>query len=345
MLLMKDVAAAENGIALAAGRDGLDRPVIRTHMVESLEIADGFIARGELVFTTGAGLSGEGDLLALAKTAEACGACGLVVNFGPYIREIGRSVTAFADAAGFPLFTCPWEVRMAEIMHRVACAVEDGGQSDSRLAAAFREVLLHRAGVSLLRRLGLRESSSLYVAVLSARPQASADVYAFEIDGLNAAVAVDADPEALRALCPGGGAAVSAPADLASLGRAYSEARRLYLLGKGAPGVRFLEESGVCQLLLGADRALLQRYCRASLDRLAKGGAGKRAGLLDALEAYLRCGGSLKEASAELGLHKNTVTNRVRRCGELLGVDIAQPQVRVDLSVALLARRVLELPD
>jgi len=341
MLKVRDVAAAEGGIALIAGKNGLDAPVVRTHMVENLEIAAHFVAEGELVFTTGAGLAGPSQQLQLVQAAWHSGACALVLNLGPYLPAVEPAVAAFAEEKDFPLFTCPWEVRMAEIMHRVSCRIEASEGGEGAVAAALKNAILRPDGWQQLMQLGFGEATRFRVAVCAPGTRfAEGPCHYFEIAGQSAAVFVGLEPADLRQRLRAGGAAVSGCCDLLTLGRGFEEARRLYRLRGGGEGLQFFEESGMLQLLLAVgDRQVLQRYCESALGPLLQ---PKNSGLLEVLDTYLRCGGSLNAAAAALGVHKNTVTNRLHRCEELLGVSTARPDVRLNLQAALLTRQVLQ---
>ena len=62
MLTVGEIAATERNLTLIAGREGLAGPVGLAHMVETPEIARGFVTAGEIIFTTGAGLSSGEEL-------------------------------------------------------------------------------------------------------------------------------------------------------------------------------------------------------------------------------------------------------------------------------------------
>lgn len=90
-----------------------------------------------------------------------------------------------------------------------------------------------------------------------------------------------------------------------------------------------LADTGVLGLL-GADRAAA--FARSFLAPLADEPA-----LLQTLAAFLRQHGSRGETAAELGVHRNTVRNRIEHIEALLGSSLDDPQVRVDAWVALAA--------
>lgn len=60
--------------------------------------------------------------------------------------------------------------------------------------------------------------------------------------------------------------------------------------------------------------------------------------LLETLAAFLRQHGSRGETAADLGVHRNTVRNRIEHIESLLGSSLDDPRVRVDAWVALQAR-------
>lgn len=75
------------------------------------------------------------------------------------------------------------------------------------------------------------------------------------------------------------------------------------------------------------------------LGELEKYDRQRKAELIKTLDAYLSAGGALSEAAASLGIHRNTLSYRLQRIGELTGRDLGQPRERLLLQVALLARR------
>jgi purine catabolism regulator len=57
-------------------------------------------------------------------------------------------------------------------------------------------------------------------------------------------------------------------------------------------------------------------------------------GLLDTLSVFLDCESSVADTAAVLGVHRNTVTARVTRIQELLGVNLSAPDERLALHLA-----------
>ncbi|EGD55050.1 PucR family transcriptional regulator [Gordonia neofelifaecis] len=66
--------------------------------------------------------------------------------------------------------------------------------------------------------------------------------------------------------------------------------------------------------------------------------------LLDALQAHLKHGANRKEAAREVFVHPNTLTYRLRRVGELTGLDPADPHDSRILAAALTVTRLQHRP-
>lgn len=95
--------------------------------------------------------------------------------------------------------------------------------------------------------------------------------------------------------------------------------------------------AGLLIRLLGSDPRLWQRagqFRDVWLDRLR---AAERGGeFVQTAQAYLTNGGSLSDAAADLGVHRNTFAYRMTRIRETAGVDLADPDVQLSLRIALM---------
>ncbi|MDD2978973.1 MAG: PucR family transcriptional regulator ligand-binding domain-containing protein [Hespellia sp.] len=136
--LMNQVKHIE--MKLVAGEKGLDRVVHWTHMVDSTCISD-FLDGGEVAFTTGIGLGNGQTLAELVKGVYENRAAAIVINIGPYIKEITPDIIAFADAHDFPVFEAPWEVHMAEIMRIFCFSITQSEQASFKRNAAFENAI------------------------------------------------------------------------------------------------------------------------------------------------------------------------------------------------------------
>jgi sugar diacid utilization regulator len=67
--------------------------------------------------------------------------------------------------------------------------------------------------------------------------------------------------------------------------------------------------------------------------------AHKRAGLLNTLQVYLEHWGNIKEVSEQLGVHRNTITQRLERIELLCAIDLEHCSNRLPLQMAILVHR------
>jgi DNA-binding PucR family transcriptional regulator len=98
---------------------------------------------------------------------------------------------------------------------------------------------------------------------------------------------------------------------------------------------------------LGAFRLLYDRWGTPELQRYVESLVGEllredRRGLLrETLRTYLEYGGAQRPTSERLGIHRNTLTYRMRQIRTVLDIDPDDPRGRLGLHMALLAS---ELP-
>lgn len=100
-----------------------------------------------------------------------------------------------------------------------------------------------------------------------------------------------------------------------------------------------LDDLGLYRLFypLWGDPAV-EQFRSALLGKLEEYDRRRGSQLIETLDAYLSLGGALSEAADRLGIHRNTLSYRLQRIGELTGRDLASPRDRLLLRVALLAR-------
>ena len=67
--------------------------------------------------------------------------------------------------------------------------------------------------------------------------------------------------------------------------------------------------------------------------------AHKRAGMLNTLEVYLEHWGNIKEVSERLGVHRNTIAQRLERIQSLCAIDLGHYGNRLPLQMAILVHR------
>lgn len=159
------------GMKLQAGASGLENFVRWVHMIEDREVPS-FLHGNELVFTTGiAQPDSEEWLLEFTASMIRKNACGLVVNIGPYIKDVPERVIAFCENQGLPLYTVPWSVRLIDITYDFCHRIVASEEIEVGLATAMRNLIF------------MPQEEKIYRPTLERRcfyPDAEYSVVAFE---------------------------------------------------------------------------------------------------------------------------------------------------------------------
>ncbi|MFD1237606.1 PucR family transcriptional regulator, partial [Pseudonocardia benzenivorans] len=159
----------------------------------------------------------------------------------------------------------------------------------------------------------------------------------------------DADRAALvaaAAALPDGptvvGATVTGTEDYPAAWRVVRTAAALAAAGPRRAGpVVDLDDLGVAALLLesGAPDGL-RRLADRTLGPLERHDAQRSTDLVGTLRAWLDAGGATAEAARALHVHPHTVGYRLRRAGELTGLDLQRADAVFELRVAMMVRAV-----
>jgi DNA-binding PucR family transcriptional regulator len=109
-----------------------------------------------------------------------------------------------------------------------------------------------------------------------------------------------------------------------------------------------LNQAGIYSLLMGLGagmgsdhdslRARLDSFAGELLRELEEHDRARGSDLVATLDTYLRLGGALAQAAGALDIHRNTLSYRLGRIGDLTGRDLNDPRSRFLLQVALSAR-------
>ena len=132
-------------------------------------------------------------------------------------------------------------------------------------------------------------------------------------------------------------------ADCAGYRQALSEARQALDVAQHlhpADGFCDFSELGVLRLLQGInDRSLIDDFVAQTLGRLINPGRKQPYVLVDTLDALLKENGNGLKAAQRLGLHRNTINQRIQRIEQLSGQSLDDPLFRMNASVAMLVWR------
>jgi purine catabolism regulator len=123
---------------------------------------------------------------------------------------------------------------------------------------------------------------------------------------------------------------------------AYTDARRaldlMVRFGKREQIVNY-DRIGVYRLLSEIeDRKGLESFAGRMLEPLVAYDRARGAPLLKTLEVYLQRHGNLRQSARDLHIHLNTLNYRIQRISEVIGADLKDADVRLDLLLALRVR-------
>ena len=139
----------------------------------------------------------------------------------------------------------------------------------------------------------------------------------------------------------GGAGPARGPGSVAAV---HAEAARcaatLVALGR-AGGSASADELGFFGLLVGDGRDV-RAFVDATLGPVLEYDARRRTDLIATLQAYFEAGSSPARAAESLGVHVNTVTQRLERVGRLLGKDWSSPARALEMQLALRLHRLTD---
>lgn len=368
-------------VTVPAGTEGLDSLVCWVHMVENTEISS-FLEGGEIAFVTGIALEGDSALLGLVQAIQSRGACGVLINIGPYIRELPQEVIDFCESKRFPLMTVPWHIHMAVIMKRFSEAILLSDQSWQELGNAVHNAIFAPdrpdGYLQVFERHGLMAEQSYCVALLEpSGGQAPDRRILLEVEHTLAQKAPHAVfstvANYILLLCPNFTEQQTSAltTEILDACRRIEPQTTLYTgVGRATRSVRCIGKSfhlaarvlqlqkicdrpntvgsyggqGVYRILMGVeDTELLREYVTAVLSPLLAFDRTNNTDYAGFLRAWFACGCSPQRTAEQLFLHRNTVDYRLRRIEELLGLDLSDFTDREQLDLALKLAALYEL--
>lgn len=167
-------AVKENEVKLVAGREGLNLPVHRVHIIEKPEFVE-FLEGNEIIFVTGVALSGPEELSEIIRNCHKAGVVSVVVNVGNYISAIPQESIEFSNQHAMPLFIVPWHVHiellMQKVFQMVAQESSDKLELETLLNNAIRFPDRQELYVSGLQQKGFKPEWHYCVALMHLEPE------------------------------------------------------------------------------------------------------------------------------------------------------------------------------
>ncbi|MBN1201021.1 MAG: helix-turn-helix domain-containing protein [Anaerolineae bacterium] len=132
---------------------------------------------------------------------------------------------------------------------------------------------------------------------------------------------------------------------LSTLRESFKEAERALTIPEqiwDTPEVAFFGDLSLYELLLNIDDAkILSHFCTRWLSKLVEYDAQHRTDLLLTLNAYFENNGNMARTAHVLNIHRNTLVYRMSRITEIIELDMEDPNVRLNLHLALKIQRML----
>lgn len=137
--------------------------------------------------------------------------------------------------------------------------------------------------------------------------------------------------------------------DYKDLYKSYREAQRsVYKMGLSEENKNILhfDELGIYRILSNEEiQPEIQQFFVETLGNIVAYDREKDAELLETLKMYYACGCNLKRVSEELYTHYNTVIYRIQRIKEIGNIDFSDPNVSLNVHIALKILDVINLDN
>ena len=189
MACVKDLLSLDSfrPMQLAAGHGGLYRPVSWPNIAQTASIREWLIG-GDIILMTGIGLDcTDAFLNSIVEQAVEKNAACLVVLLSPeHIPVIPEQTAAFAEASAFPIFSAPWDTRIAEVVADISQLLLLERYRQEAFDSLLEELLFHNGGVpSETLRSFIKKQHLIgpHAAVVARFPAAEAE-YSFRSDTL-----------------------------------------------------------------------------------------------------------------------------------------------------------------
>lgn len=321
--------------------------------------AAGTLGAGALVVTTGLMMKDDPDTLGKMLTGlRDAMAAGLILVGGSFPPET-------IGSAGIPLFTMPAGTDIASLMYDCCHFLTRQEAKELTVVKAFKSTLMNGSvsdgAARYLEQHGYPAMTKYFVMCFrhgTSQTHAQSAIEPPSVPGTRSCMFRYADTVSfivctgsqskcgemaenihmtLGTLSDGGFVGISDMfTSLDSLPMAYRQAVSASRTAAATrTGTVFYNGVGLFTLLRSVqDSREADEYVSGILGQIKSHDAAEHTDLLKTLKAYMRCGGSVQEAADMLGIHRNTVNNKIRFIKEHFGIGFDYPGI-TSLSVAI----------
>jgi hypothetical protein len=358
----------------------IDKKLVNgVNMIESVELFP-FVRRNEIIFVTGINFDQEkieDNLLEVIEVSEKNKIAALVLNIGPYIKDVPSKVINRANELDVSVVTMPWRVRIADSMKAIILAIIRSEKDEKKESSIFNKIISDGFTADELvdgALLGFKEPQEYGILMFECNQKNKQQVfekilvllkrrYRFFIDkkvAENLVVIINrADVR------PGVGPFSETGQYLyhtlhenkffIGMGNFYEHIHQLhmsYLQAIQVIGVVKKQRSnlifkyknlGVYKLLLELrNTTYISKFHKEMLGPLINYDKQNAQGYVDFLKVYLEEDGKTVNVSKRLFIHRNTVMYKIKKVEQILDMDISTTLDKTSLSLAFLIE---DLPE
>lgn len=353
---------------LIAGQNGMTNLVEWVHLVEDKEVSQ-FLNGNELIFTTGLWNHKEGDFMGFVDSLYDNEASGLVINLGPFIKDIPKYITDYCDEKEFPLFIIPWEIHLVDVTRDFCRDIANTEQNEASVTGIFKDVI---AGVGsmdeqipLLERRGFHADSSYTIIIISNRNHETkaelnpnlkfyvekiasryVDTFAtFSYSNNRVLILQDYPQEKTRVLIEELERRYLSPSEdeyltavgpeeqgLGCLTDTYRKVHSMLpLCEKKQDGIAYYEELGAMKILLDVhDIHILEAFYNEVMRPLEDYDRENDTEYVDFLRKYLESNGNIQRLADSMYVHRNTINYQIRKIKSITGRDLSELKAKFE---------------
>ncbi len=361
-------------VKAVAGKKGLINPVSCSHIIEKPSFSE-FLDGREIVFTTGVALDDTSELSEIAKDSFKAGSSALVVNIGPYIKEISNELLGFCDKNAFPLFTVPWHIHIEELLQAVYKISSDDRSSDPELETIFENAIKYpdRRELYEYKIEGKGYSRNWKYCVCMVHPTGAGLSDFITTGKLSEKIAKESEENGdfIFSYTEGPDCIVifanisskEAEERIREYLKEYDSFEYVFSVGRSTKSIRCLRKSyllaqkiltmkiagqlpkriagydelGLYKIILGLENQdILNQIHEEYLKPLIEYDNACGTDYVTFINTYLKCDGRIKEISEKMFIHKNTVHYKIHRIEEILDCDLSRLDTKIYLMIAIM---------
>ncbi len=360
---------------LIAGKNGLINLVNWVHIIED-DNATSFLHGNELVFTAGILNHNEKWLLDFARKLFEAGTSAFVINIGPHIKEIPKEVIDYCNEVNMPLFTIPWETRMVDMTRDFCHRIMNNEHVESNAATTIKNIIFNVGDIDTqilqMERYGYQRDSRFCFISIMANEDDKDDLgkiaeiaaktrqelfvsFSYKdflilvlVNYTDAEISVFVEEYLRLAAQKTGGSGLHIGVSSNQTG-IYNQKKNfekalsaMKMARKRKEPCSFYDKLGIYKVLYAVgDKAVLRDYYKNVIGKLEAYDRENKTQLTGMLRTYLENNGSLQMVSEKLFVHRNTVTNQLKKIEEITGYSPLDLEDKVKFFMAFYIKEIL----